>query len=328
MKRLNEQYSIGSNTINEGSDITYLGMEICQRKNEGVIHLTQERYLEKLLSSWRADGNYKSPHGSELFNLGEHIIKDEQTRNRFRSNVMKIAYLAHRTRPDILLAYNFLSSQITRTTAKSLRDLDRVLNYLSNTRGRGLRYQRVQHPRILFFTDAAYACHEDGKGHTGSIGCVGALGDEGNPVGPLNMLFARPNKQKLVGRSSTEAELIAVHETYPKVNWMKCLLAEMTDIDFDTPILYQDNLSTIVSATTGLRRFSPMMHVNVRYFAIRQEIEEERIKMPHLRTELMLSDSLTKCSCPIGRILKQRDIYMNCTDEQGNARKAELGKLD
>ena len=71
-----------------------------------------------------------------------------------------------------------------------------------------------------------------------------------------------------------------------------------------------------------------MMHVNVRYFAIRQKIEEERIKMHHLRTELMLSDSLTKCSCPIGRILKQRDIYMNCTDEQGNARKAELGKLD
>ena len=130
------------NTINEDSDITYLGMEICQKKDEGVIHLTQERYLGKLLLSWRVDGNYRSPHGSELFDLGEHIIEDEQTRNRFRSNVMKIAYLEHRTRPDILLACNFLASQITRTTTKSLRDLDRVLNYLSNTRGRGLQYQR------------------------------------------------------------------------------------------------------------------------------------------------------------------------------------------
>ena len=130
------------NTINEDSDITYLGMEICQKKDEGVIHLTQERYLEKLLLSWRVDGNYRSPHGSELFDLGEHIIEDEQTRNRFRSNVMKIAYLEHRTRPDILLACNFLASQITRTTTKSLRDLDRVLNYSSKTRGRGLQYQR------------------------------------------------------------------------------------------------------------------------------------------------------------------------------------------
>ena len=115
------------------------------------------------------EGDYRSPHGPGLFDLGEKTIEDKQEKNRYRSNVMKIAYLAHRTKSDVLLVCNFLASQIERTTTKSCRDLDRVLNYVNNTRRRGLRYQKVRYPRILFFTDAAYACYGDGKGHTGSI---------------------------------------------------------------------------------------------------------------------------------------------------------------
>ena len=86
---------------------------------------------------------------------------------------MKIAYLAHRTRPDILLACNFLFTLIEQPTQKSLQDLDRVVEYLSKTRGRGLRYTKVRKPRVLFYTDAAYACHFDAKGHTGVVGGIG-----------------------------------------------------------------------------------------------------------------------------------------------------------
>ena len=171
--------------------------------------------------------------------------------------------------------------------------------------------------RILFFVDAAYACHEDAKGHTGAVGCVGNPSKERTP---LNLIFSRSTKQKLVSRSSTESELVAVHEVYPKVNWLKNLLDEMMDQNMGAPILYQDNLSAIVSASSGVKRFSPMAHVNVRFFAIRQELENENIEMPHLPTEQMLSDSLTKCSCQRDRILNQRDIYMNCTKEQAEER--------
>ena len=44
VKKLNEQYSIGSSTINEVPDIACLGMEIRQQKDEGVLHLTQGKY--------------------------------------------------------------------------------------------------------------------------------------------------------------------------------------------------------------------------------------------------------------------------------------------
>ena len=90
------------------------------------------------------------------------------------------------------------------------------------------------------------------------------------------------------------------------------------------PILYQDNISTIVSAAQGLQRFNKMSHVNMRYFAIKQEIDQERIRMPHMPSENMISDTLTKCSGPKHRILRQRDLYMNCTEEEARARAEEL----
>ena len=166
--RLNRRYSTGKNTINDGSDITYLGMEIHQDQREGIIHITQEKYLQKILKTWESESeakyenilqeckprlkNHTLPHDSSLFDLGEEkeVITQAEVKAQFKSDVMKVAYLAHRTRPDILLACNFLASQMERTTTKSIRDLYRVVTYLKGSRGRGLRYQKVEDPRILF----------------------------------------------------------------------------------------------------------------------------------------------------------------------------------
>ena len=137
-------------------------------------------------------------------------------------------------------------------------------------------------------------------------------------------MFFRSVKQKLVSRSSTESELIAVHDTYPNLHWINDLAREMSNLEMAIPILYQDNISTIVSAAQGLQRFNRMSHVNMRYFAIKQEIDQERIRMPHMPSENMISDTLTKCSGPKHRILSQRDLYMNCTDEEARTRAEEL----
>ena len=55
-----------------------------------------------------------------------------------------------RTRPGILLAYNFLTGQMERTITKSVRDGFKVVMYLKRSRGCGLRYQKVEDQRILF----------------------------------------------------------------------------------------------------------------------------------------------------------------------------------
>ena len=114
-----------------------------------------------------------------------------------------------------------------------------------------------------------------------------------------------------------------VHDTYQKLHRVNDL-KEMSNLEMVIPILYQDNIFTIVSAVQGLQRFNKISHVNMRYFAIKQEIDQERIRMPHMPSESMISDTLTKCSGPKRRILSQRDVYMNCTDEEARTRAEEL----
>ena len=67
---LNKQYSTGKNTINDGADITYLGMETHQDQREGIIHITQEKYLEKILTTWEVESEAK--HEEICYRKGNH----------------------------------------------------------------------------------------------------------------------------------------------------------------------------------------------------------------------------------------------------------------
>ena len=81
---MNEYYSSGKNTINEGKDITYLGMEIHQDK--GTIHLTQEKYLQKVINEFKVEKTYDSPHDQTLSDLGgrEDALEGRE-KDEFRS---------------------------------------------------------------------------------------------------------------------------------------------------------------------------------------------------------------------------------------------------
>jgi hypothetical protein len=61
---------------------------------------------------------------------------------------------------------------------------------------------------IQWWIDASYAVHPDMKGHTGG---AMSLGD--------GSIYSTSSGQKLVARSSTESELIGVHDVLPQVLW-------------------------------------------------------------------------------------------------------------
>ena len=58
--------------------------------------------------------------------------------------------------------------------------------------------------------DAAYATHPDMKGHTGATFTMGQ-----------GSIYSNSLKQKLVARSSTEAELVGVHDILPQILWTR-----------------------------------------------------------------------------------------------------------
>ena len=138
---------------------------------------------------------------------------------------------------------------------------------------------------VVSWVDASYAVHEDAKSHSGTVVSAGL--ERGSPV------FIRSRKQKLVSRSSTEAELIALHDASPQVTWTRQLLEELGHTQGPATI-YQDNKSTIFMAERGSGNVNRTRHIAVRYFSIKQLVEDKTVAIQYLPTGQMKADPLTK----------------------------------
>jgi hypothetical protein len=94
------------------------------------------------------------------------------------------------------------------------------------------------------------------KGHSGSVLVIGD-----------NMVLSRSNKQKINTRSSTEAELIAVDDTLPTVQWKKLFMKDQ-GYDLET-VVKEDNKSTmLLMKNGGLSSGKRAKHLDIRYFYV------------------------------------------------------------
>ena len=107
------------------------------------------------------------------------------------------------------------------------------------------------------------------------------------------LVVARSTKLKLVSRSSTESELIALDDSICFVLWCRRLLKELGYHQGPTTV-FQDNKSAIIISEKGFNNGNESRHMRNRYHYIRQCIEEGSIKIEYLPTAEMVADFFTK----------------------------------
>jgi hypothetical protein len=166
--------------------------------------------------------------------------------------------------------------------------------------------------QLTWYIDGPYAIHEDMKGQSGAVLMVGD-----------NAVISRLNKQKVNTRSSTEAELIAVDDTLPTVQWAKSFMKDQ-GYDLDTTIK-EDNRSTILLMKNGrLSAGKQTKHLDIRYFYVRDLLERGIVSIEHCNTEDMVADFFTK---PIQGKLFQilRDIILSHRDTSALQYRSMLG---
>ena len=104
-------------------------------------------------------------------------------------------------------------------------------------------------------------------------------------------------KQKVVSRSSTEAELNAVYDFVPQIIWIKQLISELFPNrgDVNLPaVLHQDNMSTITLAEKGQFLIAKSKHALLRYNFVNEQVKDGKILVKYLPTGEMKADPLTK----------------------------------
>jgi hypothetical protein len=229
-----------------GLRIDYLGMTF-DFSVKGEVRVTMDNATNDILSGCGVEITAKAtPAATTLFDTRETDKASAKDQGWFHTHVAKLLYLAKRVRPEMLTAVSFLTTRVQACDQDDLSKLRRALGYLLGTRYRGIVLRVGESMDVRAFIDASYGVHTaSGKSHTGCAIVVGY----GGPV------YTKSTKQKIVTKSSTEAELVGVSDTASQAIFLRnFILAQGYEIG--PAILYQDNLSCMALIKRGGPRAS------------------------------------------------------------------------
>ena len=277
-------------TVDRGDKISYLGMTIERSADGREIKVSQSGYIKSMLAKFEVTKRAKSPSTKDFFERGtEEELVDPSL---FLSKLMSCMYLAIGTRMDILKEVVFLATKCKCPIKSDMIKIDRILAYINGTSER-VRVFKVTDLSVWIYIDAAYGVHQDGKSHSG---CVVTLGENGGTVD------ARSSKQSLVTLSSTEAEMVAVHDMIMRGlvicryynNW-KVPYRRYNDNDSGLGLkVLQDNTSAVHMMMLGRPNSFKSRHIGIRYYHTKEMVENGDVMLEYCPTENMKADVMTK----------------------------------
>ena len=268
-------------TVNRGTVQNYLGMTFTFSES-GTVNIAMDGYVNDVIKSYEVTKKSSTPAAADLFEVNDKsALLSKASKEIFHSRVAKLLYLAKRARPDTLLAVSFLTTRVQDPRDLDMLKLDRVLAYIHETRDMVLTLGINGIIQLQSYIDASFAPHRDGKSHTGAMWSLG-----------IGAYYAASCKQKIVTKSSWEAELVAFSDQMSEVLGVQQFLMELGFAV--VPIVHQDNTSTILSSAKGAGASNRTRHVNIRYFWVSQFIDDGTIKVEYTPTANMIADILTK----------------------------------
>ena len=275
-----------------GRPETILGMDI-HYETDGSIRLCQESYINKLLHRFGNSKPFK-PRPTPMEQGCKLTKKDEstaQTSFPYRELVASLLYLAICTRPDIAFTVKELSRFLNFPGKKMIAVAMRCLHYVGTFKSFGLRFHyelRKVAGAFLYtgapvtaYSDASFADGEDRRSTAGGVVMFN---------GTAIMWWSKT--LKTVALSSQDAELMALSDCTREVVFLQNLL---DSVGYSVPKvrLHGDNVGSLfVAENPGDHQKTK--HIEVRYFFVRQKVEEGRVVLRFVPTAQQYADGLTK----------------------------------
>ncbi|KAL4310044.1 hypothetical protein GQ457_01G035740 [Hibiscus cannabinus] len=191
-------------------DASYvIGIKIHRDRHKGILGLSQETYINKVLERFRMKDCSPSVAPivkGDKFNLNQcpkNEFEREQMKNiPYASVVGSLMYAQVCTRPDIAFAVGMLGRYQSNPGIDHWRAAKKVLRYLKGTKEYMLTYKRSDHLEVVGYSDSDF------------VGCV----DSRKSTSGYIFMFAsgaiswRSVKQTLTATSTMEAEFVSCFE--------------------------------------------------------------------------------------------------------------------
>jgi hypothetical protein len=187
------------------------------------------------------------------------------------------------------------------------KKLVRVLKYLNETQYMKLTLVADEMNFIIhWYVDGSHQIHEDFWGQIGSLMTLGK-----------GATISSSNKMKCNTQSSTETELISLHNKLPDIVWTRYFV-EFQGYDIDECVVFQDNMSALSLEKNGwISSSKRTKHIKAKYFLIKDYYESGEIDLQYCPTDIMWADVLTK---PLHgqKFRDMRAFLQNCPRDYGD----------
>jgi hypothetical protein len=240
-------------------------------------------YVNELISDCdeNVKGTSKTPATSELFDIDKDSpLLQKEEKDWYHSYTAKLLYLGKRVRPDILTTCSFLAGRVNNPTVQDLNKLHRLIRYVRYTKNFGIILESTL--QVIVNVDASYGTDIDFRSRTGFTISIGK-----------GSVYAKSSRQKLMTKSSTEAELVGISDAIGQIIWTRNFLMSQGYTVPPATIL-EDNLSTISLVNNGKSNSERTRHIAIRFFFISDKINEKEIKIEYVSTFEQIADILTK----------------------------------
>lgn len=262
----------------------YLGLEI--HRTEAGLYLHQHKFVhDLLLEAGLENAKPLSLPVDAAIKLSptDGVLLDDP--KLYRKFVGKLLYLTV-SRPDIAFAVHHLSQFLQSPRVPHMIAVQRILRYLKSTPFQGLFYSADSSLTLSAYCDSDWGSTLDSNGMLKSItGMCLLLGS--------SLIIWHSSKQKVVSRSTAEAELRAIADTTCELSWVNLLLSELL-IPQSLPIpIHSDNQAALDIAA------DPVFHPKTKHFAldchfVREQVQSQLVRPVYLPSTRQLADIFTK----------------------------------
>lgn len=273
-----------------------LGVEF--REKDYKVRIHQQTYIEKLCESYEkyffsisslpiAKGAIYSKNQSPK--TQQEI--DEMSKYPYRSLIGSLAFLANRTRPDIMYAVNIFSQYQENPGIAHWLGLLKLLGYVKATSHFQLDISKIENMDIIAYSDADYATNKDDRTSMGGQ----ILFIDSSPVA------WRTFKIKCICLSSMESEFVALTETAKELIWLKrvtdeCIKQLKIKGNSNLCTLFGDNQASLDFVKSPIENYKTK-HIDIRLFFIRDLVYKKLFQLRYIQSKLNLADVFTKAAC-------------------------------
>ena len=174
-----------------------------------------------------------TPAANHLFEVTEFCVRLKTSEAElFYHNFSKSLFLCKHARPDIQTTVALLCTWVKSPDQDDYKKLAQTMKCLHHTQLMPLTLEASDMNVVKWWVDASFAGHPNMRSHAGGIMTLVSCG-----------LYAVSTKQKLNTRSSTESELIGLHDVMPL---LKRNFQQAQDYENNVRVVGQDNQSAIL----------------------------------------------------------------------------------